>query len=108
MKYDFDEVPKYKKKAKKNTPKKASHKHEWEPVILGYPKLKLSQERGFFSDEEKVYVRGGRCIICGRLDLNYPCTASDFIDGLNDRHPLPERFPNYPVIEVDDIFSLND
>lgn len=32
----MDEIPKYRKKAKKNTPKKSKHKHTYEPCVFEY------------------------------------------------------------------------
>lgn len=55
-----DGIPKYRKKRGRKPPKKADHKHEYEPVIFEY------------TFEGVGYCAGSRCKTCGKLRLGFP------------------------------------
>lgn len=62
---DGDELTPYKKKAKKNTPAKAKHKHVFVPCVLEFEIMVFDKERG------QVPVQKSRiaayCPMCGKL-----------------------------------------
>lgn len=108
--YEYD-APKYRKKSKKKTPKKANHKHEWEPVILEYynKNRDFDRERGFVGGRD--FCRGSRCVICQKLALGFP----DGVDFTPDDwpklrfYPLKNLVAAHPEIEhiwVDDPYSI--
>lgn len=62
---DWDDVPKHKKKARLHIPKKADHRHVYEPCVIEYPKLwyKKDHERnGERYSEIRCY-----CSVCGKI-----------------------------------------
>lgn len=63
----IEEVPKYKKKSKAKSPKKADHKHIFEPCILEYnfPYGKLEEGKGFQPISQTRI--DGYCPICGKV-----------------------------------------
>lgn len=65
MNYFDDETPRHKKKSQAKPPKKASHKHVFEPFILEYPKdwyKKPHEQSG-----EKCAQFYGYCPMCGKV-----------------------------------------
>lgn len=102
----------YRKKAKKRKPKKANHKHEFEPVILKYfnKQLTFSKTNGFIGGID--YNRGSRCKICGLLRHGFPDQDTRFLcfPILNMRfgRELLEEYPDLPIVEVNDYWHLND
>ena len=57
----MDEIPKYRKKAKKNTPKKSKHKHIYEPCVFEYHVDVL------WSPHATNKSIGSYCRICGKI-----------------------------------------
>lgn len=96
-----------KKPSNKKAPKKASHKHDYIPVVLTY--------RSSHIGEEKRYtIAGKKCKICGRLDKNFPEGSPEYekIRAFSDWMKIlfegvEEHFPTLPVIEVENIFKLH-
>lgn len=109
MNYNVDEAPRYRKKKTKKTPKKANHKHEWEPVILDYwnKNIQFLPEKGFVGGDDSC--RGRRCIICGKLAFGFPegfeekPTPSTWWSYRN-KH-LTMDYPNLPRVRVKDIWA---
>lgn len=111
------EIPRYRKKAAKRTPKKADHKHDYEPVILSYlnPYGEFSRERGFVSHTD--YCAGRRCKICGRLDYGFDNGRNvsvanritiPWIDGTErHRYVIKEEYRHLPVVKVKDYWHLD-
>ena len=107
----------YKKKAKKVVPKKADHRHEYEPVIISFHDIRHhinpSSPTGF--DEGESYCPGSRCKICGRLEHDFPkgsecrerCHHSAFYLAIGNRCELMKEFPELDVVSVDDFWNLN-
>ena len=56
----MDEIPKYRKKAKKKTPPKAKHKHVYEDCVIEYP-LEIPWKPGETRRKIESY-----CPICGK------------------------------------------
>ena len=77
------EIPKYKKKAKHNTPKKVNHKHN---------KLKCIVKRNFThgNKPDTWYMLGWYCDICGKVQ------GETFEWGVN----LEEKYPELKVVET--------
>lgn len=102
----------YRKKAKKRKPKKANHKHEFEPVILKYynKQLTFSRANGFVGGID--YNRGSRCKVCGLLRHGFPGQDTRFlcypILHLSTGRELLEEYPDLPVVEINDYWHLND
>lgn len=57
----MDEIPKYRKKAKKNTPKKSKHKHIYEPCVFEYH---VSVP---WNPQATNKTIGSYCRICGKM-----------------------------------------
>ena len=60
-----EEIMPYRKKAKKNTPKKYDHKHQFEPCVVEFMGKRLDKGHGFIP-HKKTHIRD-YCIICGKL-----------------------------------------
>ena len=59
------EILPYKKKAKKNTPPKAKHKHVFLPCVLEYEDVEFDKERGMVPVlRERI---DGYCPMCGKI-----------------------------------------
>lgn len=110
------EIPRHRKKAVKKTPKKADHKHEYEPVIFRYTleHFKLT-DRGFISG--RSYSPGRRCTICGRLEHGFDDrTLSPIVYNVikmprpngevTTIHLLKEEYRHLPVVNLKDYFKL--
>lgn len=109
------EIPKYRKKAAKKTPKKADHKHEYERVILRYinSQLAFSPERGYISGED--FYPGRRCTICGRLERGFEdgiaprvCMVINMrMNGvLIKRRLISEQYRHLPVVRIRNFWTL--
>ena len=63
----IEEIPKYKKKSKAKTPKKADHRHIFEPCVIEYicPYAEFTKEQGF-KPGYKAKI-DGYCPICGKI-----------------------------------------
>ena len=62
----FDnEIPRYKKKAKKKSPVKAKHKHEYQSCVYEYDALKMDRAHGFVEKTRRTI--GTYCPICGKV-----------------------------------------
>lgn len=102
-----DDIPRYRKKRGGKPPKKANHKHEYEPVVFEYMNKykKLTRENGFVEGTD--YCAGSKCKVCGRLQYGFP-------KGYYKAHPpqvtvfgslVVEDYPDLPVVKVKDIWS---
>lgn len=112
------EIPRYKKKSQKKTPKKANHRHEYSPVILSYidKYSDFSRERGFVP--MRVYSAGSRCTVCGRLIHGFPGSEPTrvartvkipWVNGTERRYcEVLEDFKHLPVVEVTDYWTLKE
>lgn len=60
-----DDIPKYKKKKRKNTPRKANHKHVYENCVFQYDSITFDKGHGIIS-ESKLSI-GKYCPICGKI-----------------------------------------
>lgn len=60
-----NEIPKYKKKARKHTPKKANHEHEYAFCVYEYEGFALGEASGMYKTLEKSI--GTYCRICGKI-----------------------------------------
>ena len=60
-----EEVPKYKKRSSRKTPKKANHKHKYVNCVFGYDGLLYDKECGFKTIPVKSI--GTYCEICGKV-----------------------------------------
>lgn len=114
----YDDAPKYRKKTKKNTPKKADHAHEYESVILSYINKydTFSPERGFVTG--RSYAAGRRCTICGQLTYGFAgegvvdvAGRYEYTDVFGRHHSkriiLP-KFSHLPVVEVKNYWNLKE
>ncbi len=63
----MEDVPKYRKKSQKKTPKKSNHKHEWENCVYETDSVGYSKEKGFYKTAELTI--GKYCPICGKIGV---------------------------------------
>jgi len=63
-----EDVPRYKKKAKKKSPKKANHKHRFENCVLGYNTIALDKAHGVVPSPELSI--GTYCPACGKIGVH--------------------------------------
>lgn len=112
------EIPRYRKKSQKTPPKKADHKHEYEPVIFRYFNKYswFSRERGFTGDYD--YAAGQRCTVCGRLEHGFPDGSHGPVaatvnipwqDGTTrKRRIIIGAFTHLPIVSVQDYWKLKE
>lgn len=110
MDYENDEM-RYRKKAKSKNPKKANHKHIWEPIILVWnnPHYKFDGEKGWVSGDS--YYFGRRCKVCSKLKHDF---SEEFLKeiGINTYYTMrffgskSDYFPQLPHIRIEDYFNL--
>ena len=62
----FEEIPRYKKKAKKTPPKKLDHKHVFEECVFESATCRLDRAHGFQYDKPQWSI-GTYCPICGKI-----------------------------------------
>lgn len=60
-----DEVTPYKKKTQSKPPKKARHKHDYQPCIFEYDGIRLDKAHGFVPSPDTGF--GSYCTICGKI-----------------------------------------
>lgn len=60
-----EEVMPHKKKAKKNTPAKSDHKHEFKPCILTFNEPKYDRRLGFVPTPVEHF--SSYCPVCGKI-----------------------------------------
>lgn len=116
--FPCEEIPRHRKKAAKKTPKKADHKHEYEPVVLSYINRNafFSGERGFVPARD--WAAGRRCILCGRLEHGFPDGSHPQVsarvdipwaNGTTKRTIIRKvEFAGLPEIRVKDYFKLEE
>lgn len=64
---DYEETPKYKKKSRRRTTRKANHKHNFQPCVFEYDGIELDKAHGFV---KKPDVMGGwYCPTCGKIGM---------------------------------------
>lgn len=61
----YDEVTPYKKKTRRKPPKKAKHKHDYQPCIFEYDGIRLDKAHGFVPNPNTGF--GSYCTICGKI-----------------------------------------
>lgn len=110
------EIPEHRKKAQKNTPKKANHKHEYESVILSYITSHFKLTPGGFVPG-RTYAAGKRCTVCGRLDTGFPDGKCPEVyhrikmekpSGDVIHHIIRHEYLHLPVIKVKSLFDLKE
>lgn len=101
--FDAD-VPKYRKKAVKKTPKKADHKHLYEPVIVKYLNIyrHYDPSRGFVPGMD--ICSGSRCSVCGKVEYGFPKSFEPNPRNWPRGEEAVTLYPNLPIVEVRDIF----
>lgn len=62
----FDDEVKYKKKSNKRPPKKADHKHIFEPCVFQSKGIKFDKAHGIVDGPDE-YKMGSYCKICGKV-----------------------------------------
>ena len=62
----MDEFVPRRKKSSAKPPKKAKHKHDYQPCIYEYDGVKLDEARGFIPELDMQF--GTYCTICGKRD----------------------------------------
>lgn len=113
MNIDDENTP-YKKRSKKTVPKKADHKHDYEPVIIECwnPELKYERNKGFIGGTD--LHPGSRCKVCGKLALNFPRGSLEYSSFMEHygipfirREVLKEsEFSHLDVCNVKNIWDL--
>lgn len=63
----MDDVPKYRKKSKKNGERKADHKHVYTWCVFTFYGTHIERNRGFVPDDYLSFDIGTYCPICGKI-----------------------------------------
>lgn len=66
-----EDIPRYKKKAKKKSATKANHKHYFEPCVFKMDETRLDEARGFVTDRAARLCIGTYCPACGKVGDTY-------------------------------------
>ena len=66
MNYLDDETPRHKKKSQSKPPKKAKHKHIFEPCVIEFPKEWYVKEHVRTNNDRKSWIYGF-CPVCGKI-----------------------------------------
>ena len=61
-----EEIPRHKKKSRAKPPKKANHKHYYEPCVLEFDGCRISQEHGITYDKPEAII-SAYCPVCGKV-----------------------------------------
>lgn len=95
-----EEVPKYKKRSSRKTPKKADHKHKYVNCVFGYNGILFDKECGM--KEIPVKSIGTYCEICGKvgsvIDRKWLKDTSQWYGDKNYK----ERWNNKALVEFDE------
>ena len=62
-----DETPCYRKRAKKITPKKSNHKHEFLNCVFVMPSTRFDEAHGIVHEPDTKYSIGTYCPVCGKI-----------------------------------------
>lgn len=113
---ECDDVPRYKKKAKRKTRPKANHKHEFVNCVFEYNEIELDQAHGFVQKPELSI--GMYCPVCGKIgtmidraytnDINFWPSKQDFRTKFwNDdaRREFDENTRTLPFFRIDKFFA---
>ena len=65
----YDDIPRYKKKAKKPRTPKSDHKHIYQNCVFKYGGIQFSNGHGFVKDDRMSI--GTYCPICGKIGTTY-------------------------------------
>ena len=94
----YDEIPKYKKKAKKKKIKKANHKHDYVEVIGKY----IEQ------DGKSCVFPAKRCNICGKAERTLAFftreekyNGKNYYELLSNENEVKKLHPELDIVEVD-------
>lgn len=89
-----DDTPKYKKKSKKNPPKKADHKHLHELCVIEYPQDWYNKEHVRSGKLRTVLYR--YCPICGKItDTKESAVALE--ERTRELNPTTRTLPTFRV-----------
>ena len=107
---ELDVIP-YKKKSKTKPPKKAKHKHIYEPCVLEFNDVRFDKERGFVYDRPGVRI-SAYCPVCGKLGpienmerwYEHASVGGTFIVGMTEEceRELNQETRTLPTFWVDD------
>ena len=61
-----EEIPRHKKKSQVKPPKKAKHKHDYEPCVLEFNGCRISREHGITYDKSEAII-SAYCPVCGKV-----------------------------------------
>ena len=62
-----EDIPRYKKKAKKKSAAKADHKHRFEPCVFRLDDLRFDEAHGFVREPDAAFSIGTYCPVCGKI-----------------------------------------
>lgn len=62
-----DETPRYRKRAKKITPKKSDHRHEFLNCVFLMPSTRFDEAHGRVREPDTMYSIGTYCPVCGKI-----------------------------------------
>lgn len=82
----LDEMP-YRKASKAKAPKKAKHRHNYQPIVLHAPNVVLWNGR---DNSKFCYYLARRCGVCGKVIGTWSSYARES-NGLYRRHGFPVR-----------------
>ena len=98
-----DDVPKHRKRAEINTPKKADHKHDYVHVLV-----RRQYTRTDFVSGTRIPLpmisHGTQCSICGKIGhLSYEKLREMGYETLWENYGdnLPEKYPELMVVDVE-------
>jgi hypothetical protein len=62
-----DETPRYRKRAKKKTPKKTDHRHEFRNCVFLMPSIRFDEAHGIVREPDTLFSIGTFCPVCGKI-----------------------------------------
>lgn len=62
-----DETPRYRKRAKKKTPKKSDHRHAFRNCVFVMPSVRFDEAHGLVQEPDTVFSIGTYCPVCGKI-----------------------------------------
>lgn len=67
---NYEEEPRYRKRAQKQTPTKSKHKHDFANCVYEIPKMRLDETHGLVNDQVELSI-GTYCTICGKIGTHF-------------------------------------
>ena len=112
MNFEDENLTPYKKKSKSKPPKKAKHKHDFNPCVFEYDGIRFDQAHGFVPNHQTSI--GCYCAICGKIGGDIPDGYIQLVQTKDGswysehteagKKELDEYTRTLPTFRIDDIF----